>query len=228
MTFDYWQLFSTNRFSGGDRQMDANNLTAAVTSRLLDDGGVERASISFGQIRYFSPQRVQMHGLQTDYSGSDYVSELGLNLSDLWRLQASYQWDPNQRRTAVATIGVQRRLGADGVFNFSYRFRDHFLEQFDISAVYPVSPRWRLVGRWNVSLRDQTHWQRGQPKTLEAIAGVEYDSCCVAVRLVGHHYVRNFQGDTNNAIMLEIQFKGLGSFAPQTEALLRRAILGYQ
>ena len=40
--------------------MNANNLTGAVTTRLLDDNGVERLSASFGQIRYFTPQRVQL------------------------------------------------------------------------------------------------------------------------------------------------------------------------
>lgn len=228
MTFDYWQLFSTNRFSGADRQMNANNLTAALTTRLLDDGGVERASVSFGQIRYFTPQKVQARAPQTDFSGSDYVAQLNLNLSDNWRLTSAYQWDPHERHTDVGTIGVQRRLAGDGIVNFSYRYRDQFLEQFDVSAVYPISERWRLLGRWNVSLRDQTTFRRGAPKTVEAVAGVEYDSCCVAVQLIGRHYVDDDQGDTNNAIMLQIQFKGLGSFNPQTDDFLRHAILGYQ
>ena len=60
LNFDYWQLFSPNQYSGADRQMNANNLTAAVTSRLLDENGVERFSASFGQIRYFDPQRVKL------------------------------------------------------------------------------------------------------------------------------------------------------------------------
>jgi LPS-assembly protein len=161
------------------------------------------------------------------------VSQLELELTDNWRMTAAYQWSPNIRHNEVATFQLQRRIGVDGIFNFTYRYRKNFLEQFDISTVYPVSDRWRLVGRWNVSLRDQIgadnpDWQRGHPKTLEAVAGVEYDSCCVAVRLVDHHYVRDNLGNTNNAIMLEIQFKGLGSTTPQTEQLLHRAILGYQ
>ncbi len=230
MTFDYWQLFTTNRFSGADRQQDANDLTAAVTSRLLDDEGVERASISFGQIHYFRPQRVQLSGPPTDYSGSAYVTQLDLKLSDRWQLTSDYQWDPHSRHNQVATVGVQSRIAGDGVFNFSYRYRDNFLEQFDVSAVYPVSTHWRLVGRWNVALRDyhQPGFHRGHPKTLEALAGIEYDSCCVAIQLVGHHYVNDNYGDTANAIMLNIRFKGLGSTSPQTGVLLRRAILGYQ
>jgi len=236
LTFDFWQLFTDNRFSGADRQMNANDLTGAVTTRLLDDSGNERASFSFGQILYFAPQRVQLSPNLpvTDYSGSAYVSQLSLTLSERWRLHSAYQWSPNTRHNEVATVGLQRRLGTDGVFNFSYRYRNRFLEQLDVSAVYPVSPRWRLLGRWNVALRDTYNattdpgWNRGHPKTIEALAGVEYDSCCTAIRLVGRHYVRDNQGNTANAVMLEIEFKGLGSSTPQTEAFLQRAILGYQ
>ncbi len=230
MQFAWWQLFSPNRFSGADRQMDANNLTAALTSRLLDTSGVEKAAFSVGQIRYFSPQRVQLnrrsHG--TDFDGSDYVAQMSLSLSPTWRLNSVYQWDPNDRRTSVGTLQVQRRLGPRGLVNFAYRYRLNYMEQFDASAIVPINERWRLLGRWNVQLRDNTHWERGQPKTLAALFGVEYDSCCVAVRLMGRHYVRNVHGDTDNAVMLQVQFKGLGSFSPQTEDFLRHAILGYQ
>jgi LPS-assembly protein len=69
---------------------------------------------------------------------------------------------------------------------------------------------------------------------VQALAGVEYDSCCVAVRLVGRHYVNNVNlytpqnASSNTAIMVELEFKGLGAFNGQTEGILRRGILGYQ
>jgi LPS-assembly protein len=226
MSFDYWQLFSPNRFSGADRQMDANNLTAALTTRLLDDSGVERLSASFGQIRYLSRQRVQLPGVQpTDWSGSDYVAQLGIQLNDRWRLNSSYQWSPNTRQTDLGAVELQRRIAEDGIVNFSYRYRRGLLEQYDASAVYPISERWRVLGRWTYSVKEH--------RTVEALAGVEYDSCCVAVRLVGHHFVRSYNfitanQDTTNAIMLELEFKGLGAFNGQTEEFLRRGILGYQ
>ncbi|HEX7339667.1 MAG TPA: LPS assembly protein LptD [Rhodanobacteraceae bacterium] len=230
MTFAYWQLFSPNRFSGADRQMDANNLTAAVTTRFLDASGAQKASFSFGQIRYFSPQKVQLdrNAASTDFSGSDYVAQMQLAVSPKWQLNSVYQWDPNHHRTSVGMFGVQRRLGFDGILNFSYRYRDQFMEQFDASAAIPVSPQWKLLADWNVALRRQSHWQRGQPKTLAGLVGVEYENCCIALRLVGRHYIRNVHGDTDNAVMFDIQFKGLGSFSPQTERFLHHAILGYQ
>src|SRR3546814_9747395 len=62
---------------------------------------------------------------------------------------------------------------------------------------------------------------------LEGIAGVQWDSCCLAARLVARRYVLNRTGEMNDAIRLEIELKGLGSAGPDTEGRLRRAILGY-
>ncbi|WP_266168407.1 LPS-assembly protein LptD [Dyella subtropica] len=247
MSFDYWQLFSPNKYSGADRQMNANNLTAAVTTRLLDDNGVERLSASFGQIRYFNQQRVQLPNgantvsAPTDWSGSDYVAQLSVQLNDQWRLNSSYQWNPHTRmlagnditgkpyfvgrNTDLGAVELQRRIGVDGIVNFSYRYRRGLLEQYDASAVYPISDRWRILGRWTYSVLEK--------RTVEALAGIEYDSCCVAVRVIGRHYVNTYNFNTqhanaNNAIMFELQFKGLGAFNSQAEGLLRRGILGYQ
>jgi LPS-assembly protein len=230
MSFDYWQLFTTNKYSGADRQMNANNLSAALTTRLLDDSGVERLSLSFGQIRYFTPQRVPLTGTTaTDLDGSDYVVELGTQLSDDWRLDSSYQWNPHTRETDTGMLELQRRIGLDGVFNFSYRFRRNLLEQYDASVVYPVSDRWRLLGHWTYSVKDE--------RTVEALAGFQYEGCCMKISLMERHYVRGYDGlvttttahpGTNNAIMLEIEFKGMGAFNGQAEDYLRRGILGYQ
>ncbi|WP_201312785.1 LPS assembly protein LptD [Dyella sp. EPa41] len=237
MSFDTWQLFTTNTYSGADRQMNANNLSAAVTSRLLDDNGVERLSATFGQIRYFNQQRVQLPNGQntvtpaTDWSGSDYVVELNTQLSDDWRLTSQYQWNPNTSLTDLGALTLQKRIKVDGIINFSYRYRRQpgseapLLEQYDASVVYPISDRWRLLGHWTYSVLDK--------KTVEALAGVEYDSCCVAVRLIGRHYVNTYNyitttGAANNAIMLEVEFKGMGGFTGQSESSLRNGILGYQ
>ncbi|MGN6479252.1 LPS-assembly protein LptD [Luteibacter sp.] len=256
MSFDFWQLFTTNRFAGADRQMDANNVTAALTTRLLDDNGVERVSASVGQIRYLSDQKVQMPGvLPTDYNGSDYVAQFAVQLNDKWRLNSSYQWNPNDKQrvypnpdtglggfqghdTDLATVQIQRRIKGDGIVNFSYRYRRNVMEQFDTSVVYPVSERWRALARWVFARRDivPVTLDNGASfttftfshRTLEAAAGVEYDSCCVAFRILGRHYVQDYTRRTNNAIMFELEFKGLGSLNPQSGQYLRRAILGYQ
>ena len=235
MSFDYWQLFSSNQFSGADRQMDANNLTAALTTRLLDDGGVERVSASIGQIHYFSPQRV----LGTDWTGSAYVAQLDVQLSDRWRVNSSYQWSPNSRNIEMASLGAQYRLGGDGILNFSYHYRRGLLEQYSASVVYPLFGNWRVLGAWTYAPPVNTSYN-APAGTVDALLGVEYDSCCVTLRLVDRNYVnQSYYGNipppkgsnTNlrdNAIMFEVVFKGLGSTGGQIDPLLRRDILGYQ
>lgn len=235
MTFDYWQLFSTNQFSGADRQMDANNLTGAITTRLLDDQGVERISASVGQIHYFSRQRV----LGTDWTGSAYVAQLDVQLNDRWRLNSSWQWSPNSRHVEAATLGAQHRLGNDGIFNLAYHYRRGRLEQYSASAVYPLAGNWRVFAAWAYAPPIESRFN-APSGTVDALLGVEYDSCCVTLRLVDRNYVnQSYYGNTpppagsntnrrDNAIMFEVVFKGLGSTGGQIDPLLRRDILGYQ
>lgn len=247
MDFDDWMLFAPNQFSGADRQMSANNLTAAVTSRLLDDGGVERLSATFGEIRYFTPQLVQdPYTSPTYWAGSDYVAELNSQLNDQWTMSSEYLWNPNTHKTELGTFTIQRRLGFDGVLNFSYRFRQNLalvaayapqvyqktVEQYDVSAVYPLTDRWRLIGDWTYSVMDK--------RTVEAVAGVQYEGCCVKFSVVARRYVTGYDGvvstvllpsqvgPSETAVMFEIEFKGMGNFAGQTDTILRRDILGYQ
>ncbi len=232
--FTFGQMFRSNRYVGADRQMDANNLTLALTTRMLDDAdGSERLSASLGQIRYFDEQRVQMPGVpHTDFGGSAWAGEIDLRLSPRWRLLLAQQWNPNSRHTDLSTFGLQAQFGEGGVANFSYRFRRDFLEQVDLSAAIPLAPGWRLVGRENYALNNpralpgDPHGKDG--RTLESFLGVEHDTCCVTWRVLARHWVRNAQGESDNALYLEIELKGLGSVGQRTDSFLRRAILGYQ
>ena len=222
LTFSFGQLFRTNRFAGADRQADANQLTAALTTSLFDaDSGDEIARASLGQIRYFDEQRVQLPGVAPrDFSQSAYVGELDIRLDDRWRVAVSQQWNPETDRTDLSSIRLQRRFGARSVANLSYRYRRDLLEQLDGSVAVPLGERWHLVARWLYSLPEQ--------RTLEAFGGIEYQSCCFAVRVLGRHYVRTFEGDSNNSIFVELELKGLGSIGRDAEDFLSRAILGYR
>jgi LPS-assembly protein len=222
LTFDFWQLFTTNSFSGADRQQNANNLSLALTTRFLDQDGVEKLSASIGQIHYFDPQKVTLYpgGKAVDYSGSDYVGNLTIALNDNWHLTTSQQWNPNTDETDVSTVGLQRRLWGDGIVNFDYRYRRGLLEDVDGSAEVPLGAAWKLVGGDDYSLRDR--------RVIDAFAGIEWDSCCTAVRILGRHYVYDAQGDSDSAVMIEIEFKGLGAYGERTGTFLHNAILGYQ
>ncbi len=221
LTFSMAQRSRSTRFAGADRKSDANPLAAVVTSRLIeDDSGRERLSASVGQIRYFDDLRVQLPGVPVDArSGSAYVGELSFAANDTWTFSAGQQWDPETDRTQLSALRAQARLGNGRLFNASYRYRAGAIEQVDASLVLPIRERLRWVGRWNYSLRDRS--------SIEAFAGIEWEDCCIAWRVLGRHYVRNREGERSNALYFELELKGLGSFGRRTDDLLQRAILGY-
>lgn len=221
LTFGWGQLFRDNRYSGADRQADGNQLTLAVSTRLIREAdGLEKLSASIGQIRYFEDSRVTVPGESPIEEGkSAWLLDTTYAPNDRWSIGASYQWDPKEGRRDLASVRTRYLIGDDGIVNLSYRYRRDLLEQADLSFLYPINPTWSVVGRYYYSLKDD--------QLLEGIAGVQWESCCLAVRLVGRRYLRNRTGDLNNAIQLEIELKGLGSAGPDTEGRLRRAILGY-
>ena len=221
LTFSWGQMFRDNRYTGADRQTDANQLTLAVSSRLLrESDGLERLSVSLGQIRYFADSRVALPRETPVAQGkSAWVADVGWAPSDRWNIGASYQWDPKLRRETLASIRGRYLLPDDGIVNISYRYRRDLIEQADFSFLYPINDSWSVVGRYYYSIFDH--------KPLETIAGVQWDSCCIAVRFVGRRYVHNREGDLSNGLMLEIELKGLGSAGQDTRKTLRRAILGY-
>lgn len=222
LTFSFAQLFRPTRFSGPDRQDDANQASVAVTSRILDDAdGGERLRASLGRVYYFDPQRVQLPGLpRTDFSGSAWAGEVTFALDPRWRFGVTQLYDPNLDATTLSSVRAQHRFGSGGIVNLDYRYRRAQFEQVDATAAIPLGESWRLIGRWNYEL-DNT-------RTLEAFAGFEYESCCYAVRTLVRHFVRNAEGDTNNAIFIELELKGLGSLGRDTGDFLRRSIRGYR
>lgn len=216
------QLFSTNRFIGPDRQGDADQLSLALSSRLLDTAsGRELLGAGLGRIRYFEPRRVQLSPTAppdtADWSG--YIAELRFQPDEQWSLTSSVEWDPDTRRTQRASHQLQFRPGDYSVYNLGYRLRGEDFEQADLSFAWPVTDRLSLVGRWYYSLAED------QP--LEYFGGFEYESCCWIARLVSRKYVYNRQGDTTDTLLLQIELKGLGAVGRKADEFLEDGILGY-
>ncbi|AXI84469.1 LPS-assembly protein LptD [Xylella taiwanensis] len=227
-TFSWGQLFRDSRYTGPDRQNDADQLTLAVTSRWLhQETGKEELALSVGQILYFKDSLVTLNDSEerVEQGKSAWVGDVAYNINDRWMLNATYQWNPNFRRDDLASLRARYLIGSDGIINLAYRYRRNTLDgtdqlkQTDISFLYPINPKWSAIGRYYYSLLDK--------KPLEIIGGLQWDSCCLAVRTVFRRHMRNRTGDMDNSIQLEFVFKGLSSVGQDTDRVLRRAILGY-
>jgi LPS-assembly protein len=214
-TFGFSQLFHFNRFTGADRQGDANQLTLALTTRSLNQTvGRELWSLSFGQIIYFESQRVMEPGITTDPlddSASPFIAEFVMHPTRRLSSRLGAQWDWQNSEIDVAVLGVThtslsgRRLGAE------YRYRRDNLDQFDIRYYEPINERWRVLARLNWSLLDSS--------LLSAEAGFEYDSCCWGLRVVAKRFLRNRDGNYRDAIYVQLVLKGLGNFGRRAAPL---------
>ncbi|MEM9304513.1 MAG: LPS assembly protein LptD [Pseudomonadota bacterium] len=222
LTFGFDQLFRTNRFTGADRQADANQLGLGVTTRIFDDGSTrETLTASLGTIVYFRDQRVQLAGQpEADDDTSPIVAELTWRPSDHWRTSFGFQYDPEDDEFDQTNVALQRRLDGGGVLNFAYRRREDIVRQVDASVYWPINERWSAVGRFNYSFLDD--------EDLETLLGFEYESCCWAVRVLGRRYLRNQEGDKRNSILFELELKGLGALGRNTERVLEQSIIGYR
>jgi len=219
--FNYAQLFSENRFVGGDRFGDADQITWALTSRLLTERGVERLRATIGQRYYFDSERV---GLTADStlrvsSESDWLASVGGRLAQAWTFDTTLQYNPRASRTE--RYGLQLRYAPEiaKVLNLDYRFNRDVLRQVDLSGQWPVQGGWYAVGRYNYSIRDR--------RLLEGLAGLEYNGGCWVFRAVYQH-VQAATDVTSKAILFQLEFNGLGQIGSnETLNLMRRSVPGY-
>jgi LPS-assembly protein len=214
-TFGFSQLFNTNRFAGADRQADANQLSIALTTRMFNgQNGQEHWRLSLGQIFYFESQRVQLEDLiGLDENLSPFIAELAWQpisrLSAVAGLQ--YGWEIN--RIEVGSLGL-RWSGNNGErVGFEYRFRRDRVDQFDFRFFWPINERWRVLSRINYSFADKD--------ILEIQGGLEYESCCWAVRTVLRRYLKNRDGDYRDGIFFELNLKGLASLGTRSQDLFQ-------
>lgn len=240
MTFSFNQLFREDRFSGKDRVGDANQLTLALSTRFLNNRGQEKASASIGQIRYFKDRRVTLNNRLGDdqrTNRSAVASEATYQFSDNWRVNSYLEWNTDDSKIDVGNFQFRYQSDINHILNFSYRFRDvdnpitangidRRIKQTDISAFWPVTENWSLIGRYN--------YDHANKRNLETIAGVEYNNCCYSVRLLARRWIDNdalYYGnlDNNTGIFLQFELKGFGSvLGGNVSGILNNGISGYR
>lgn len=211
--FEFTQLFSRNRFSGVDRLADANQIAIAATSRLLDpETGVVRFSASVGQLFRMTAPRVSLPGTPPPDSGAtDFIASLDYRLSDRWSYITTAQWSPSQEKFNRSSLGVRYREN-DRRADLSYRYRQNILEQLDFAASLPVIQQWRLATRLRYSLRDSS--------PLDSLLGVEYDTCCYALRASYRRFIATTAGEYNTGIYIQLELKGLTRIGTGFDKLL--------
>jgi len=217
LTFSYQQLFRDDRFSGGDRVGDANQLTVGLTSRLLDERGMERLRGSIGRIQYLDDRYVSLEPTFTKEflkslsspddladvtkretarqllrDESPYAAELAARLSEHWRLQNDVLYSEQDDKVDKGSLSL--RYGRDRtLFNASYRYTRESPRLVDSQLIdtdieqTDLSTYLPLTPQWAFIGR----WNHDltNSRELEFLGGFEYDSCCWRLSVLARRWL---------------------------------------
>ena len=237
------QLFRDNRFIGVDRQGDARQLSFGLTTRYLSaDGGNEILRFSLGQARYQQDRQVTLAAGAPDETSdrSPVFAEGAVKLNERLELRGLAGWDEQEKNTVRGSFALHYEPDVRRVVNIEHRYREYassgtpttIAEQLDFSFAWPLAGNWQMIGRWQHDLSEEVD--------IDSFAGIEYESCCWAVRFVGRRYLNvqldsegNIIGgeadDYDSGVYFQFVFKGLGGAGSNSlRSLLAESIDGYE
>jgi LPS-assembly protein len=217
--FSFSQMFTENRFLGSDRVGDADMLTLALTSRVIDDeDGTERLRVGVAERFSFKAPQVNLVAPTESNSRSDILLTVGGRMTRAWRLDSLVQYNPNLVHTESYSAAARYNPAPGKLLNLGYRFTRNTLRQMDVSAQLPVSGRWHAVGRINYSLQDS--------RILDALGGLEYNEACWTTRLVAQSFATATQERTTG-IFIQLELNDLVSIGSDPLTALRTSVSGY-
>ena len=246
------QLFRTNRYVGADRVSDANQVSAGLTSRLLDaQSGRQFIAATVGQIYYFEMPRVTLPGeAPITYGRSDFVAQLSLAAFEDWSADVGVQWDPENRRSERTNLNVQYKPAPNLLVNLAYRYERYTTttelvpetgnsgqvlvptpvqqgyDQVELSTAFPIKQNWEVFAKEVYALRDP---QQPQGQSLESFLGFEYRACCWRVRLGARQFVNSHDptASRSTGVWLQLELAGLAGVGSASDSFLREEIRGY-
>ncbi|NMG65725.1 LPS assembly protein LptD [Azoarcus indigens] len=224
--FGFAQIFSENLYTGGDRIADANQITAAVTTRLIDPTtGGERLRALIGQRYYFEDQRVTINQLggsvvEEPRTGrrADILAGFSGHFNRENSLDSLIQYNPRDNWTERFNVVYRYQPDFAKALNLSYRYARDILRDVDVSGQWPLGGRWYGVSRLTHSLKDD--------RLTEAIAGLEYDGGCWVFRVAAHRFATNSE-DTTQAFFIQLELNDLASIGTSPVSLIKRSVPGY-
>ena len=231
-------LYSENQFSGNDRINDANQLTAGVSSRFLQENGVERLRVGIAERFYFKSQEVTLPGIAPrNNNRSDLLATLAGTIVPHWTAEAGWQYTTAVSQTQRLNAAVRYEPEPGKLVNVAYRYTNgalnsatgsplgtsainpsNTLRQVDLSTQWPLTRHLSAIARWNYSTADS--------KLIEGLAGLEYDGGCWAFRVVAHSFATT-STTTVNSFFMQLELNGVSKIGSNPLELLRRNIAGY-
>ncbi|MDP9769842.1 LPS assembly protein LptD [Kosakonia cowanii] len=243
---DYSGLFRDRTYGGLDRIASANQVTTGLTTRIFDDAAVERFNVSVGQIYYFTESRTGDDNIKWEKDNKTgslvWAGDTYWRISDRWGLRGGVQYDTRLNNIANSSSALEYRRDQDRLLQLSYRYASpeyiqatlpnyaaseqykNGISQVGTAASWPIADRWSLVGAYYLDTNTK--------KPADQMVGVQYNSCCYAIRLGWERKLNGWENDQSKyekVIGFNIELRGLSSnYGLGTQEMLRSNILPYR
>jgi LPS-assembly protein len=235
--FNFDSIFTENAFAGVDRVSDAHQMTAGVTTRILDaQTGAEAMRLGLVQRYLFRDQLVTPDAAPLTQRFSDVLLLGSTTLVPHWKLDASVQYNPDARSAVRSVVGARYSPGPFRTLASTYRLVRGASEQVDLAWQWPLfgatpgpqtsanpnsacTGSWYSVGRAIYSTRDR--------RLTDSILGMEYDAGCWIGRVVAERQSTGVSEATTR-LLLQLELVGLSRLGTNPLQVLKDNIPGYR
>ena len=207
---NFGNIFRENRFYGGDRIGDTNQVTLGLTTRIIDSkSGYERLRASVGQIYFLDDLEQNLSANQVIEKGAgDLLAEVRTDTGGAWTTYAFVQYDHDESeiRNARLAFGYEPKDDNRKRIQVGYyysQFGSFAVDQLTLDATWPISDRWQVFVNERYSLEDS--------ESLYSSLGVQYNGCCWKVRVFGQERLRDRNiEEKRSALFVELELTSLG------------------
>ncbi len=255
--FNFESIFTENAFSGVDRVADAHQLTAGVTTRLLDpQTGAESLRLGLVQRYLLRDQRITSDCVASaDPFAPPVCTPLTQRFSDVlllgsttvvphWTLDASVQYSPDIKRTVRSIVGARYSPGPFRTVGATYRLTRGLSEQVELGWQWPMAgatpdatrdTRLRSAdGRTSGSGCGGSWYSVGrinystrESRVTDSVLGLEYDAGCWIGRVVAER-LSTGRSEATTRLLLQLELVGLSRLGSNPLQVLKDNIPGYR
>jgi LPS-assembly protein len=170
--FNFDSIYGDNAFSGVDRVADANQLTAGLTSRVIDPtNGVEALRLGMVQRVLLADQRITADGTPQTQRLSNLLLLASTSVIPKWNLDSNLEYNSQIHRVNRSVLGVRYSPGPWRTVGLTYRLARGSSEQVDLGWQWPIAGH-------APPITDDDSNNGGRPGLLDTASSARGTGCC--------------------------------------------------
>ncbi|MGB1297936.1 MAG: LPS assembly protein LptD, partial [Psychrobium sp.] len=191
-----------------------------MTTELRDENHNPYFTGSIGQTFYLrKSEMATLEGNINDFPDrSALAGEFSYSLNKQWQFDLALQLNEKQSAVTQSKSSINYHFSDSKLLQLSHRYvkqiNDTKISQLGLQTVWPINSEWTFVGNY--------HRDINLNRTIEAFAGLQYESCCWAIRVQAYRQLQaQYEDNVNtlnvateefdNGISFNFEIKGLGS-----------------